>query len=162
LSSHFVMNPILGRVLKNLRRKKSLSALPTPYIVSCRKLLSYSQKQYLHARKSTICTNITKKFKSWHYFSTQKPGSENDNNETSRDKVITKRNNSTGYLLAALVILFLGLSYLAVPLYRMFCQATGYGGTTRRHEGGVEALKEKQVPEKENRPILICFNSDVG
>jgi len=25
----------------------------------------------------------------------------------------------------------LGLSYAAVPLYRMFCQATGYGGTPR-------------------------------
>ncbi|GKV17267.1 hypothetical protein SLEP1_g27797 [Rubroshorea leprosula] len=27
-----------------------------------------------------------------------------------------------------------GLTYAAVPLYRRFCQATGYGGTIQRHE----------------------------
>ena len=30
--------------------------------------------------------------------------------------------------------LMLGLSFAAVPLYRMFCAMTGYGGTTRRVE----------------------------
>ena len=29
---------------------------------------------------------------------------------------------------------FLGLAYAAVPLYRAFCQATGFGGSTRRIE----------------------------
>ena len=28
----------------------------------------------------------------------------------------------------------LGLAYASVPLYRMFCQATGFGGTTQRAE----------------------------
>lgn len=36
--------------------------------------------------------------------------------------------------LSALVIAMVGLSYAAVPLYRMFCQATGFGGTTQRKE----------------------------
>ena len=30
----------------------------------------------------------------------------------------------------------MGLSYAAVPLYRMFCQATGFGGTVKKHSGG--------------------------
>ena len=28
----------------------------------------------------------------------------------------------------------IGLSYAAVPLYQLFCQVTGYGGTTQRAE----------------------------
>ena len=31
--------------------------------------------------------------------------------------------------------LMLGLSFAAVPLYRMFCAVTGYGGTTQRVPG---------------------------
>lgn len=36
--------------------------------------------------------------------------------------------------LTALVFVMVGCSYAAVPLYRRFCQATGYGGTVQRRE----------------------------
>lgn len=36
--------------------------------------------------------------------------------------------------LTALVFAMVGCSYAAVPLYRRFCQATGYGGTIQRRE----------------------------
>lgn len=36
--------------------------------------------------------------------------------------------------LTGLVFAMVGLSYAAVPLYRRFCQATGYGGTVQRRE----------------------------
>lgn len=36
--------------------------------------------------------------------------------------------------LSALVVAMVGGSYAAVPLYRRFCQATGYGGTIQRRE----------------------------
>jgi cytochrome c oxidase assembly protein subunit 11 len=36
--------------------------------------------------------------------------------------------------LTGLVFGMVGLSYAAVPLYRRFCQATGYGGTVTRRE----------------------------
>jgi cytochrome c oxidase assembly protein subunit 11 len=32
------------------------------------------------------------------------------------------------------VVAMVGLTYASVPLYRMFCQATGFGGTTQRAE----------------------------
>ena len=35
-------------------------------------------------------------------------------------------------LLGAVVAGMAGLSFASVPLYRLFCQATGYGGTTQR------------------------------
>jgi hypothetical protein len=38
-----------------------------------------------------------------------------------------------GYLLGVAVAM-VGASYAAVPLYRRFCQATGYGGTVQRRE----------------------------
>ena len=38
------------------------------------------------------------------------------------------------YYLTAVVFGMVGLTYAAVPLYRTFCQATGYGGTVQRKE----------------------------
>lgn len=36
--------------------------------------------------------------------------------------------------LVAMVAAMVGITYAAVPLYRKFCQATGYGGTIQRRE----------------------------
>jgi cytochrome c oxidase assembly protein subunit 11 len=35
-------------------------------------------------------------------------------------------------LLAVLVVLMVGAAYAAVPLYRLFCERTGFGGTVQR------------------------------
>lgn len=39
---------------------------------------------------------------------------------------------STGLGMAAIAAGMLGLAYASVPLYKLFCQATGFGGTTQR------------------------------
>ncbi|KAG2535679.1 cytochrome c oxidase assembly protein COX11, mitochondrial-like isoform X1 [Panicum virgatum] len=44
-----------------------------------------------------------------------------------------------GYLLGVAVAM-VGASYAAVPLYRRFCQATGYGGTVQRRESVEEKI----------------------
>jgi cytochrome c oxidase assembly protein subunit 11 len=41
-------------------------------------------------------------------------------------------NQRVAVALAALTATMVGLSFAAVPLYRLFCQVTGYGGTTMR------------------------------
>ena len=41
----------------------------------------------------------------------------------------------TGLLAGLLAVAMVALGYASVPLYRMFCQATGFAGTTRRAEG---------------------------
>jgi cytochrome c oxidase assembly protein subunit 11 len=41
-----------------------------------------------------------------------------------------RRNLRTGLYAAAGAAAMLGLGYASVPLYRMFCQVTGFGGTT--------------------------------
>jgi cytochrome c oxidase assembly protein subunit 11 len=42
-----------------------------------------------------------------------------------------KKNRNVGVFLLIFAIAMVGAAYAAVPLYQMFCQATGYGGTTR-------------------------------
>jgi cytochrome c oxidase assembly protein subunit 11 len=44
----------------------------------------------------------------------------------------SRRNGTTVALLAAVVGGMVGLSFASVPLYRLFCRATGFGGTTQR------------------------------
>jgi cytochrome c oxidase assembly protein subunit 11 len=49
-------------------------------------------------------------------------------------------------LLAALVpIGMVGASYASVPLYQLFCQVTGYGGTTRVATAPASAVLERTV-----------------
>jgi len=45
---------------------------------------------------------------------------------------MNRRNATTVALLAVVVLGMVGLSFASVPLYRLFCQATGFGGTTQR------------------------------
>src|SRR5271155_5759845 len=44
----------------------------------------------------------------------------------------TRRHGSTVVLLLTVVAGMVGLSFASVPLYRLFCAATGYEGTTQR------------------------------
>jgi len=42
------------------------------------------------------------------------------------------RNRRVGLMALAFALGMLGLGYASVPLYRLFCQVTGFGGTTQR------------------------------
>jgi cytochrome c oxidase assembly protein subunit 11 len=46
-----------------------------------------------------------------------------------------RRNARTAGLAALLVLAMVGLAFASVPLYRMFCQVTGFDGTTMRASG---------------------------
>lgn len=70
-----------------------------------------------------------------------------------------KRLKSTLYYISAAGVLAAGLSYAAVPLYRMFCQAYSYGGTTAV---GHDADKIEGMRPIRNRDIKIRFNADVS
>jgi cytochrome c oxidase assembly protein subunit 11 len=41
------------------------------------------------------------------------------------------RNRRVGLVALLVAAAMLGLGYAAVPLYRLFCQVTGFGGTTQ-------------------------------
>ena len=55
------------------------------------------------------------------------------------------RIRATAYYAAAVVIGATGASFAAVPLYKMFCQATGYGGTTKKHDLVGNGAERKSV-----------------
>src|SRR5690606_22295087 len=46
---------------------------------------------------------------------------------------------------AACVVGMVGLAYAAVPLYRIFCQVTGYGGTTQTADAGSDVVLDRMV-----------------
>ena len=48
------------------------------------------------------------------------------------DPRLKRSNAKVGLYAALLAAAMLGLGYAAVPLYRIFCQVTGFGGTTQR------------------------------
>ncbi|KAI9151178.1 Cytochrome c oxidase assembly protein cox11, mitochondrial [Blastocladiella emersonii ATCC 22665] len=77
------------------------------------------------------------------------------------------RNQSALYYSAAVFITFIGLSYTAVPLYRLFCSTTGVGGTVKTSLESGEADPRFQpsnmVPvTSSNRRLRIKFNSDTA
>ncbi len=62
-------------------------------------------------------------------------------------------NRRTGALLAGLALTMVGLSFAAVPLYRLFCQATGFGGTTQ--------IAARAPMVAADRVMTVRFNADV-
>jgi cytochrome c oxidase assembly protein subunit 11 len=57
-------------------------------------------------------------------------------------------------VVAAVAVAMVGMSYAAVPLYRAFCQATGYGGTPKI------AAAESAVQGR--RTLLVRFDTNVA
>eukprot|EP00501_MAST-03F_sp_TOSAG23-6_P001335 GSMAST32.ASY1.ANO1.1384.1 assembled CDS len=70
-----------------------------------------------------------------------------------------ERGKNTALYLFATAISVFGLAYAAVPLYKVFCQATGYGGTTRVATADQIA---KMTPVVDSRPLTINFTSSVS
>ncbi|XP_037869845.1 cytochrome c oxidase assembly protein COX11, mitochondrial isoform X2 [Bombyx mori] len=66
---------------------------------------------------------------------------------------------STLNYMIALGIMTVGLSYAAVPLYRIFCQAYSYGGTTGQIEANKAVSNMKAIKD---RPIKVRFNADTA
>jgi cytochrome c oxidase assembly protein subunit 11 len=66
-----------------------------------------------------------------------------------------RANALTAGLLLSLVAAMVGLSAASVPLYRLFCQVTGYGGTTQR------AIRAP-AQEVADRFITVRFNADTA
>ncbi len=55
------------------------------------------------------------------------------------------KNRKVALLSATLVAAMVGLAYASVPLYRVFCQVTGFGGTTQRAEAAPDKTVERHM-----------------
>ena len=73
-----------------------------------------------------------------------------------------ERAKAIGVWAAGVVIGMLGLSYAFVPLYRMFCQATGYAGTANESDKGGGVALQNLSAVAGSRMLTIEFTSDVS
>ena len=58
---------------------------------------------------------------------------------------VLSRNNAVFGRCLALVVGMVGLSYAAVPLYDLFCRATGYGGTPQRADTAPTTMSDRVI-----------------
>jgi cytochrome c oxidase assembly protein subunit 11 len=49
---------------------------------------------------------------------------------------LAQKNGRTAAIFALVAAAMVGLAFASVPLYRLFCQVTGFGGTTQMNIGG--------------------------
>ena len=69
--------------------------------------------------------------------------------------------SDTLYYVGSVIVTFMGLSYLAVPLYKLLCQQTGMDGTPMVSPGH-KFEPESMVPLKKSRPIRITFDASLA
>jgi cytochrome c oxidase assembly protein subunit 11 len=64
-------------------------------------------------------------------------------------------NARTGFMAAAIAVAMVGIGFAAVPLYRVFCQVTGFDGTTMR-------VSEAQAATVEaiDKTVVIRFDAN--
>lgn len=67
---------------------------------------------------------------------------------------LRRRNRLTAAAFAGLALGMVGLAYASVPLYRLFCQVTGFGGTAQRAAAAPDHALE--------RTIEVRFDANTG
>lgn len=70
------------------------------------------------------------------------------------------RKNGSPYEICLQIVLGVGVTYAAVPLYRLFCAATGFAGTPKVGMGKFEA--DRLVPVDDAKRIKVHFNADTS
>jgi cytochrome c oxidase assembly protein subunit 11 len=66
-----------------------------------------------------------------------------------------QHNGRMAFMLFAFVGGMVGLSFASVPLYRLFCQVTGYGGTPK-------IVAESDAPATSERTITVRFDANTN
>lgn len=69
-----------------------------------------------------------------------------------------EKNKKVAYYMTTVAVFVFGLGYASVPLYKVFCQVTGFGGTTQRVDPN-RAITVK--PVKDAKVISVDFTSNV-
>ncbi|MEM8540052.1 MAG: cytochrome c oxidase assembly protein [Pseudomonadota bacterium] len=75
-------------------------------------------------------------------------------NQDSSDSNTHRKNVRLAFMCLAFFASMVGLAYASVPLYQLFCQVTGYGGTTQRAE-----LPQTTILDE---TINVRFDANVG
>lgn len=65
-----------------------------------------------------------------------------------------RRNRTTGFAVALVFLIMLGAAFAAVPLYGLFCRATGFAGTTQ--------VAHQAPTLKGKRMITVRFDANIA
>lgn len=74
-------------------------------------------------------------------------------------QALNRAKRRTGVLAALMAVAMIGLAYAAVPLYQMFCQVTGFGGTTQVAAVLPSAAERAAVA---GRSVKVRFDANVA
>jgi cytochrome c oxidase assembly protein subunit 11 len=74
---------------------------------------------------------------------------------------LEQKNRTVGLIALAVAAAMLALGYASVPLYRLFCQATGFGGTTQRATEAQAVSAAEQAASAGAPMISIRFDANV-
>jgi cytochrome c oxidase assembly protein subunit 11 len=66
----------------------------------------------------------------------------------------TQKNLRVAVILGGVVLAMVGAAYAAVPIYQLFCQVTGFGGTTQKSDGNPKGIIDREM--------TVRFDSNVG
>ncbi|EGC29032.1 hypothetical protein DICPUDRAFT_10734, partial [Dictyostelium purpureum] len=85
-----------------------------------------------------------------------------NNNEfkDEKRKTLDEKNKTTAMYVAITIIMVLGASYAAVPLYRVFCRVTGFGGTVR--EADEFDIVRKRDLNRTVYPFKVTFTASTA
>ncbi|KAJ4142612.1 Cytochrome c oxidase assembly protein cox11, mitochondrial [Fusarium falciforme] len=76
------------------------------------------------------------------------------------------KNRTVAYYTLSTILGFVALTYGSVPLYKMICQTTGWGGQPVRAHGGPGTddpdIASRLVPVKDAKRIKVTFNASVS
>lgn len=73
---------------------------------------------------------------------------------SSQEASQTRNNSRLALTVLSVAVLMLGLSFAAVPLYQMFCQVTGFGGTPQ--------IVQENAGKKGKRILTVRFDANVS
>lgn len=74
--------------------------------------------------------------------------------DTTSAAAMSARNRRVATICAVVGAGMLGLAYASVPLYQLFCQVTGFGGTTQRADRPAASILE--------RTMTVRFDANIG
>ncbi|KAK4678353.1 Cytochrome c oxidase assembly protein cox11, mitochondrial [Podospora pseudoanserina] len=105
-----------------------------------------------------------------HYHQPTPSGSKSSNPEMDRiHQLYRQRNRSTAFYTISVILGTVALSYGSVPMYKMICQTTGWGGQPVRAHGGSssssspdEDITAKLIPITTSPRIRVSFSASVS
>ncbi len=73
-----------------------------------------------------------------------------------------RANRRTAIIAGGVALAMLALGFASVPLYRLFCQVTGFNGTTQRASETEARQALAQSSQGQGRQLSIRFDSNIG